>query len=111
MVEVRNLYRLHCHYAHNFAGKPETRYTLLFAAAKCTIWENLASLPWRIMLLTLQYKQPILLSNAISFVGQPAGLEVDHREPYELVIRTCLIYFGIAVSSLILFAHCVDQSL
>jgi len=81
----------------SLTAKPEGRYTLPWATAKCLRWAFASIVPPRIALIGFTFAQPFLISTTISYVDQPAAQQ-NHNAGLGLIAAASIIYTGIAVS-------------
>ena len=90
---VFNINRNWFHTDH-LTAKPESRFSLPFAAVKAYKWTILRGVPFRLVIIVLTFCQPFIISRAIGFVSEPAT-EASKNVGVELIgaASTCLGLF------------------
>ncbi|KAH8799341.1 putative multidrug resistance protein [Xylogone sp. PMI_703] len=77
-------------------SKPERRYSLPLACARCLIWPILRIAPPRLFLIGFTYAQPFLISTTISYVEEPR-LRENSNNGLGLIAAAFFVYTGIAI--------------
>ncbi|EED18831.1 multidrug resistance protein, putative [Talaromyces stipitatus ATCC 10500] len=80
-------------------SKPEHRYSLPLACARCLLWPILRIAPPRLALVGFTYAQPFLISSTISYVQEPKWRE-NSNNGLGLIAAAFLVYVGIAICTL-----------
>ncbi|PYI00738.1 ABC transporter [Aspergillus sclerotiicarbonarius CBS 121057] len=81
----------------NNRSKPEKRFALALATLRCTTKENLQVVPYMLAATLLRYAQPLLMSQLITFVGEPSAEGTGKLQGFKLVVLAAFIYIGLAV--------------
>ncbi|PYH87605.1 P-loop containing nucleoside triphosphate hydrolase protein [Aspergillus ellipticus CBS 707.79] len=80
-------------------SQPEGKHSLLFAAMRCTFWQNARALPLLLLVVTFQYAQPSFISRVITFVITPLSDEEQRSEALKLVISVVVIFVGLSIGN------------
>ncbi|KAF9875444.1 hypothetical protein CkaCkLH20_07264 [Colletotrichum karsti] len=86
--------------------KPETRTTLPSALARSLLSAFLAPVLPRLALIAFRYAQPVLISTAIRYIGQPS-IEVS-ASGLSIIALAAVVYIGLALSS-VLYYHRLNR--